>query len=560
MMTTARILSVENKPDTSALLARLVSIQKNLLTIDDQFLRQHAIAFAGREYAKHLDLHAVLAAGEVLRKKLSSADMSSSYSVQKIEVEGFRVDINNKIMAYKADCAARIIEVTKTTGSHHKALSQRAKALREYRRVDTELFPNLMPLYDELINAYHSDLENMQEQREQFHTAMDEDNSESIPNLRDILVRLFYINRFEKSFLVQHNEKYQRLEEALVTAYEKNLKSSISKFHANLVKKQVILANFVLHFDKRSFVQLTAMLKVLQDVLRNVMRDTGESLEGVRANLQTIKKLELNIEVYAVQFYKVERSRRLSSACYHKLLAMSGMIEAEIVKSATQNNRMTILRALQEPLNFLMQFYIDGRTYKGLTTDHTPMLLESRLVQQSIDDTLKALTECLQVNEFKDEKLITWASQFLQKIHAVESKQPHIMSLPAEIASDKNVQAFSFAKELKEKELDCLVGQLTNSLYPAPVHRRSYSFLSMLSAKPSTVDADRLLIKMQYFIADKSEANLLAIIKLASQPYLPAHLRDELQNIATTARDVIEMSGSAVAKQQSRMVVSQSML
>jgi hypothetical protein len=539
MMTTARILSAENKPDTSELLARLASIQKNRLTMDDEFLGQHSIAFAGREYAKYLELHSVLAMGEALRKKLSSADNGSSYRMLRMEVESFSVHINNKIQEYKADCGVRVKEVAVTTGGHHKALSQRAKVLREYRRADTVRFPNLLSLYDELINAYHSDLENMQEQREQFYNAMDDDNSESRPNLRDELVRLFYINRFEKSFLVHHNEKYQRLEEALVAAYKNNLKNSISKFHASLIKKQVI--------------QLTAMLKVLQDVLRTVMRETGESLDSLRASLQTMKKLELDFDFYTIQFYKVERSRRISSAGYNKLLTMSGMIEAEIVKSATQQDHMTILRALQVPLNFLMQFYIDGRTYKGITTDHTPVQLDSRFVQQSIDDTLKALTECLQENQFKDEKLINWAGQFLRKIHAVEGKQPNNMPLPVESLVDANAQVFSFAKELKEKELDGLVGQLTNSLYPAPVHRRSYSFLSMLSAKSSTVDADRLLVKMQYFIADKSEANLLAIINLASQPSMPAHLHDDLQNIARTARDVIGMSASAVSQPQSRM-------
>jgi hypothetical protein len=543
MMTTGRLLQAENQSaDTSGLVAKLVRIQRNVLTVDEAFLQQHAAAFAGREYAKYLELQALIATGEALRKQLSSADNSSSARMQKIEVDGFHVHLNNKIKEYKADCDARVKEVTRATISHHKLFLQRTRELRTHKQIDIALIPNLALAYDDLIAAYNSDLENMQEQSEQFHNAMDADDSGLRVNLRDLLVRLFYINRFEKSFLADRDEKYQKQESTLIEIYKKNLNDSIAKFHANLAKKQVIHANFAGCFDKNSFVHLTAMLKVMQDVLRNVMRDTRESLDGLREKLHTIKKLENDITVYSLKFYKAERLRRLNSPAYHKLSAMSETIETEIAKSEKQNDRLAILQAIQKPLKYLMAFYIDGRTYKGLTTDHIPTQLDARFEEQAIDDTLKALTECLQENQFKDVNLINWASQFLRKVHAVKPKSQDAASSSSSspIRVDENEPAFSFAKELKEKELDVLIGQLANSLYPAAASQSRYSFLSMLSAKQPSVDANQLLVKMQYCIADKSEANLQTIIALASQQAMPAHLYDDLQNIARTAREIID--------------------
>jgi hypothetical protein len=540
MAATRALSTTPSKPnENDALATRLSGILHHTLAVDDEFVQQHMKVFAGREYVKYEEVCGFIAAGKALRKKIENRPNNAAYEdTLRIEINGFAVWIRNTIGDYKAECDKRRDEVFQVTRNHYNSVYQQKKKIVLYQRADEADHPVLSAEFNALINAYKSDIENMHAQREVYSVSMYEDNMRMNPSLKEILARIFYINHFERSFL-SHDDKFQKHEDSLKEAYKNIVTNLIIKFREQILKQQMIHQHFISTFDKHNAINLDAMLKVLQEQLHLITDNANDSIDDWREKLFTIKKLQKDYQTYFIAFCKAEQLRRIRSSSHNTAQTMLALIEKEIILSTKNYDHTTILTALKDALTSSIQFYINGRSYKGIRTDQTPLQLDAYFTKHILDQTYISLITCLQTNHIEDSAVITWAKSFLLNI---QSTKPSSQSSTASVSSievDHERDAFSFQQQLKEKMLDVLVAKFTEQLYPTTSNQ--YSLWSIWRSTAPTKEQVSLLIGLQCMIADKSESNLKQIVQLTTQHAASVHLQDVLQQISATANEILAM-------------------
>jgi hypothetical protein len=502
-MTTARPLSQNTSqtplPNRQLEFTTRLSQLEQFIAIDEKFIEDNTNGFL-KEYTKHDEMLALLEHSDEIRIHIHNAT-PQFYDILRAELRGLSLDIQDKISRYKTEYANKTRQAMDNTRHYCQQLLQQKNKLLQYKLSDAGKNTNLTSAFNELLNAYSHDHENLQAQRAAFNTHISTEPAKR--TLRELLTGIFFVNHFESRILHFKNTERTELENHIMSAYNAIFSPQIENLKRQLAKQERIHLHFHKSFGEQAAKDLSRLLRILSESLATIEQSQKKSIDDWHINYARLQGLNHDYSVYISTFRHYEVWRRQHSAFYQKINPILERLTVEASKQ-TDPVRKEFLLQIKQQIKSLHDFYIENEaSCASITAEHTPASLDE-IAQTHLNNKLTA-----ELTHYSDETFIAWAKTFLSSL--LNTKPAAASAAHAQVIS---VQ-FSPENEskLKEIELDNLVNSLTNKLC-AKTSSYVYPFLSLIGQQDSTADTAALLMKLQQLTADKSDANLQTIMNL----------------------------------------------